>query len=257
MAASLDSVIVGAYAENGSGSGVNPPSDDDLDGSGAAFVFIGSGPLWVQQAYLKAPNPGSADLFGISVGIYGDKAVVGSKWEDGSGNGVDPPFDETSQDSGSAYLFHRNGGSWSLGSYLKASNTGSDDEFGHAVAIAENLVVVGARYEDGNGSGVDPSNNNALTNVGAAYIFQFGDVDSGDSELRIKQVYRVGDNVTIVFVGEAGVADWLVKGSGDLNAFGDDVTAQSSITEVSAGEYRAVVDVSGLPQDRYFLRIER
>lgn len=52
--------------------------------------------------------------------------------------------------------------------YLKANNLEPDDRFGEAVAIDGDTLVVGARYEDSNGS--SPSDNSAPY-AGAAYVF--------------------------------------------------------------------------------------
>ncbi len=48
--------------------------------------------------------------------------------------------------------------------YLKASNTGADDQFGWAVAVDGDTVVVGAFSEDSNATGVngDQADNSAL-----------------------------------------------------------------------------------------------
>ncbi len=39
--------------------------------------------------------------------------------------------------------------------YLKASNTGTGDWFGSSVAVSGDTLVVGARFEDSNATGVD------------------------------------------------------------------------------------------------------
>ena len=56
--------------------------------------------------------------------------------------------------------------------YLKASNTEASDDFGISVSISGDTVVVGARGEDSNATGVngDQSNNLAIDS-GAAYVF--------------------------------------------------------------------------------------
>jgi trimeric autotransporter adhesin len=56
--------------------------------------------------------------------------------------------------------------------YLKASNTGAGDEFGYSVAISGDMVVVGARSESSNATGVNGNQgNNSANQAGAAYIF--------------------------------------------------------------------------------------
>jgi hypothetical protein len=66
----------------------------------------------------------------------------------------------------------RNGTNWSQQGYLKASNTGPDDNFGWSVTVSSDMVVVGAWMESSNATGVNgnQSNNNALE-AGAAYVF--------------------------------------------------------------------------------------
>ncbi len=57
-------------------------------------------------------------------------------------------------------------------SYLKASNTNTDDGFGNSVAVSGNTVVIGAPTESSNATGVDgDQTNNTANNAGAAYVF--------------------------------------------------------------------------------------
>ena len=55
--------------------------------------------------------------------------------------------------------------------YLKASNTGVNDQFGWSVAVSGDTVVVGALYEDGDSSSTVGSPNNSVNGAGAAYVF--------------------------------------------------------------------------------------
>lgn len=60
--------------------------------------------------------------------------------------------------------------------YLKASNTGVTDSFGHSVAIYGDTVVVGVPVEDSDATGVNGNQSNNLTaESGAAYIYQTTD----------------------------------------------------------------------------------
>ncbi len=128
-----------------------------------------------QLAYLKASNTGPSDWFGHSVAIAGDTMVVGASLEDSNATGVnnaDGSID-SENGSGAVYVFIRNGNSWDQQAYLKASNTGAGDEFGYAVAISGNTIVVGAPHEDGNGSGVNlgDQSNDQESSSGAVYVF--------------------------------------------------------------------------------------
>jgi uncharacterized repeat protein (TIGR01451 family) len=128
---------------------------------------------WVQQAYLKASNTGANDNFGWSVAISGDTVIVGAPGEDSNATGVDGnQTSNSSLTSGAAYVFVRSGSSWSQQAYLKASNTGADDQFGSSVAISGDTVVVGAHREDSIATGVDGNQaDNSASNSGAAYVF--------------------------------------------------------------------------------------
>jgi uncharacterized Zn-binding protein involved in type VI secretion len=75
---------------------------------------------------------------------------------------------------------------WQQTAYLKAPNTGANDNFGRSVAISGDTIVVGAYYEDSNSTAVcnatftgncaAPSGtymgNNSTTDAGAAYVFE-------------------------------------------------------------------------------------
>lgn len=140
---------------------------------GAVYVFVNNNGTWMEQAKLKAPEPGSEDDFGHDVDIDGDIIVVGATREDS--NATQPggdQLDNSAQDSGAAYVFKRTNGTWSAGSYLKASNTDAFDLFGYGVCVSGNTAFVGAYVEQSNASGIngDVTNNDAQS-AGAVYAF--------------------------------------------------------------------------------------
>lgn len=117
-------------------------------GQGAAYTFTRvSGPRWLQRARVSASDGEAGDRFGSSVAISGNTAVIGSP-EDGT-DGI------TSH--GSAYVFVLDGNTWTPQAKLTATDKAQSDEFGLAVAIDGETVVVGA-----------PGKNNER---GAAYVF--------------------------------------------------------------------------------------
>ena len=126
---------------------------DSTTGSqaGAAFVFVRSGTTWTQQATLLPADGAAFDRFGASVAISEDTIVVGA-----------PDDDVVFSNIGSAYVFVRTGTTWTQQQKLTASDGTADDEFGNAVAVAGDTVVVGAHFAD------LPSNSAA----GSAYRFQ-------------------------------------------------------------------------------------
>jgi hypothetical protein len=77
--------------------------------------------------------------------------------------------DNYGSDSGAAYVFVRNGTSWTQQAYLKASNTEQGDYFGFSVSISEDTIVVGAVGEDSNATGVNGTQtDNSAFHSGAA-----------------------------------------------------------------------------------------
>ena len=157
-----DTIVVGAPHEASDGSGEH---NNSVYNSGAAYIFVRVGSSWTQQAYLKSEYPGYGDNFGVSVDISGDTIVIGAPGEDSDGSGEEND-DLTS--AGAAYVFVREGTTWTQQAYLKASNVGYLDQFGVSVAISGDRIVVGANLEDSDGSGEE---NNSSEYAGAAYIF--------------------------------------------------------------------------------------
>jgi hypothetical protein len=170
---SEDTLAVGAPFE----------STGTLD-SGAAYVFVRSGTQWTEQAFLKASNAEALDFFGTSVAISGDLLMVGAPDEDSIATGVNGNQNDNSAPlAGAAYLFARSGAVWAQQAYLKASHTGPavgnridgffNDEFGSAVAVSGNTLVVGAWQEFGGSPGINGNQaDNSKRASGAIYIFQ-------------------------------------------------------------------------------------
>jgi len=107
VSVSGDTVVVGAGAEDSCTKGVDGDDSDNLCvNAGAAYVFLRTAGVWAQETYLKASNAGGSDLFGTSVSVSGDTAVVGATNERSCDNVIDG--DETSNacgGAGAAYVF--------------------------------------------------------------------------------------------------------------------------------------------------------
>src|SRR5262249_14184464 len=149
VAISGDTVVVGAPGESSNATGVNGnQADNSAFRAGAAYVFVRSGGIWSQQAYLKASNADAEDEFGFSIASSGDTVVVGAYDEASNATGVNGnQSDNSALFAGAAYVFVRSEDVWSQQAYLKASNTDADDQFGYSVAISGDTVVVGAYGE--------------------------------------------------------------------------------------------------------------
>jgi hypothetical protein len=169
LALSGETLAVGAVRER---SGNGDQADNSSITSGAVYVFTRTEDTWSQQSYLKASNIGQFDAFGWSVDLDGDTLVVGAIEEDGSATGVNGIANDSAANAGAAYVFIRSGETWTQQAYLKASNTEAGDQFGNAVAISGETIVIGATGEDSSATGVDGSQgNNSAADAGAVYIF--------------------------------------------------------------------------------------
>ncbi len=124
-----DRIIIGA-----------PFHDADGDTAGAAYVFDTSDGS--QLFKLTPADIAAGDQFGISVGISGDFAVVGSEFDDDDG-----------LSSGSAYVFDLTTGNEVF--KFTASDAAQGDFLGGAVALDSGKAIIGATLDDdlGNSSG--------------------------------------------------------------------------------------------------------
>ena len=129
---------------------VGAPFDNPMF-AGAAYIFKNTAGTWSVQAKLAASNPAMFGLFGWSVAISGDYAIVGAPYEDADGY------------AGRAYIFKNTEGTWSEQQILTASNAHDYDYFGMTVGISGDHAIVGAPFEDEDGS---------TDSAGAAYIFK-------------------------------------------------------------------------------------
>jgi hypothetical protein len=179
-----DTMVVGAQDESSNQTtitnGTTASADNSAASAGAVYVYRRSGTIWVQEAYLKAPNAGTGDAFGESVAIDGDTVVVGASSEASNQttitNGTSASADNSLANAGAGYVFKRTGTTWAQEAYLKAPNSGADDRFGYSVAISGDTVVVGAYGEASNQTtitnGATASADNSLADAGAAYVFR-------------------------------------------------------------------------------------
>ncbi len=191
IAVSGTTLVVGAPFEDSGATGINGnQASNAASNSGAVYVYrLTPGATgqwgWTQTAYIKASNANAQDQFGYSVAIDGDILVVGAPTEDSSSSTVNNnPLDNSAPDSGAAYVFVRTmlGGieTWSQQAYLKASNSQGDlpsspygDWFGSSVAVAGDLVAVGAPLEDGGSTSINgPQGDESAFEAGAVYVFR-------------------------------------------------------------------------------------
>ncbi|MEE8156265.1 MAG: FG-GAP repeat protein, partial [Phycisphaerales bacterium] len=114
--------------------------DDAAFNSGAAYIFRAIAGKWEQEAKLTASDAAQQDFFGRSVAISGDAVLIGAYADDDAG-----------ESSGSAYVFRFDGRVWNQEAKLTASDASSGDRFGLAVALSNNVAVVGAAFDKDGG----------------------------------------------------------------------------------------------------------
>jgi MYXO-CTERM domain-containing protein len=102
---------------------------------GSAYVFVHNSLGWGLQQKLTAPDGGAHDGFGGAVALSGDTAVVGARTDE--------------EGRGSAYVFARQAGIWSLQQRLVAADGQPGDEFGISVRLDGDTLAVGAYGDDG------------------------------------------------------------------------------------------------------------
>ncbi len=123
VSVSGDTVVVGAYFD-----------DDNGSGSGSAYVYVCSDGVWTEVSKLTASDGAASDIFGSSVSVSGDTAVVGAYQDDDS--------------SGSAYVYVCRDGVWVEEARLTASDGAVDDRFGYSVSVSGDVAMVGACQDD-------------------------------------------------------------------------------------------------------------
>jgi len=132
-------VVIGAHLD-----------DDNSGNSGSVYIFEQQADgTWSQTSKITADDGAGGDEFGHSVALDAGVAVIGA-WGGGGGN------------SGTAYVFEQQAdGTWSQTTKLTADDGASDDRFGWSVALDGGVAVIGAYYDDDNG-----------TISGSAYVFE-------------------------------------------------------------------------------------
>jgi hypothetical protein len=146
-------------------------------GARAASSSSSPSSAWKQMAYVKASNPRPGAQFGYAVALSadGNTLVVGSQMEESAATGINGNQDDHSAfGAGAVYVYVRRANRWSQQAYIKASNTGQDDQFGFSVALSAdgNTLAVSAPYEDSAAAGINGNQrDDSMPNSGAVYVF--------------------------------------------------------------------------------------
>jgi FG-GAP repeat/LVIVD repeat len=114
------------------------------------------------------------DKFGRAVCISGDYAIIGADQDEEGGN----------VNQGSAYIYEKSNGFWTMKTKLLANDGAASDRFGFSVSISGNYAIIGSI--------------NSNNNEGAAYIF-FRDNGTWvqQSKLAIAGSLNIAESVSI------------------------------------------------------------
>lgn len=161
VAISGDALIIGA-SEDDNEQGTN---------AGAAYIFkYRGGQDWIPEQKLIAQDAASSgsDIFGESVAISGDVALIGA-----------PGNDEMAPNAGAVYIFEfDNVDTWKQTYKLVSSDGSTEDQFGFSAAMRGGVAVIGAIGDD--------------SHTGSAYIFSM-DPNTGDWRQTGKVTSSEGD----------------------------------------------------------------
>ncbi|MFK7920147.1 MAG: HYR domain-containing protein, partial [Ilumatobacter sp.] len=124
-------------------------------------------------------NAGSFQFFGTSVGVWGDRAIIGERDQ---------------SNPGAAHVFTRRNGVWQQAALLQAPDAAFEDEFfGRAVDIDQESILVGSPGD---------TNSNGIT-AGAVYWFESVTPTGNDAPILTIDVTGPGATVT---AGASGIA---------------------------------------------------
>ncbi|MBE5316426.1 MAG: hypothetical protein H4O13_13615 [Xanthomonadales bacterium] len=132
---------------------IGAPRDDvgNAVDQGSVHVFKRVGENWQYETKLVAQDGESTDLFGYSVDLDGDTAIIGGLFRGPDG----------SNRIAVAYVFVRSGGAWVQQQRLTTSYIHAFDRYETSVAVSGDIALVGVRHETV-GTAVEQ---------GAAYVF--------------------------------------------------------------------------------------
>jgi hypothetical protein len=133
--------LVGAYSAKGK-----------VEKSGAAYLFEREENEWQQAEKLLAEDGGQRDLFGYSLDLTDDFALIGA-------------YQNQSDDKycGAAYLFQFDGANWEQRHQLHHSQRDDHDYFGIEVCLSDSIAAVSASRNE----------NDEDADEGSVYLFDY------------------------------------------------------------------------------------
>jgi hypothetical protein len=167
---------------------VGSPNDDDNGAnSGAAYIFKNTGSGWVEELKLIASDGETGDWFGRSVSMNENNVFIGASLDDSSG---------------SLYIFKNTEGGWIEEEKLTASDSETEDRFGHTHSLSGDYLIIGSIYDD--------------DETGSAYLFQRFTTDLDCTGTigwtDVKTGTTITDDFNISNIGDTGTElNWKIE----------------------------------------------
>jgi len=177
------------------------------------------------EVKIIASDGAKYDYFGGSVAISGDYIIVGA------------PYAYDLDNSGSAYIFKRNGTTWTEQDKINTSDSVGRDYFGRSVAISSDYAVVG----DGLSSG---SSVHIFKRNGTAWE-EHAKINASDGAAGDRFGYSVAISGDYAVVGAYGGDDDAGERSGSAYIFKRDGTAWTEQAKITASDGAAGDHFSG------------
>lgn len=173
---------------------------------GAAYVFVRSGTTWTQQQELFASNGASQDMFGSSVSLSADTALIGAA--------------AVNSQTGAAYVFVRNGTTWTQQQELTASDGQLLDNFGFSVSVSGNTAVIGMQIA-----------NDLPGKLSSAYVF----VRNGTSWTQQQELNASDETVNDAFASAVSISGDIVVAGAAAKSVGANSGQGSAYVFVRSG----------------------
>ena len=181
--------------------------------------------LLFEEHQLFASDSMDGDRFGKGVAVNGDTLLIGAyRNDDGAGSY-----------SGAAYVFQRDGATWTEQAKLTASDGAAEDNFGWNVALDGDTALVGASEDD---------TADFQFEAGSAYVFQrTGTTWAGQQKLTAsdysgygyfgRYLALIGDTA---LVGAVGADDGAILGAGAVYVYQRSGTTWSELQKLTASD---------------------
>ena len=182
----------------------------DVEGktdAGLVFSYTRSeSGVWELEGTLSSPVPLASQLFGQSVSLSDEAAVVGA-----------PGPATPGEDSGTAHAFRRIEGQWQREEFPSPFDAEPNDRFGIAVSVSGDMAIVGSERDD---------HSPAQFDAGSAYAYRFDGAQWIETAKLLTSDGYAGDHLGLAVAFGGGFAvcgaddDDLQKNAGAAYLFG-------------------------------------